>query len=262
MITFEVNTKSIEYYESDLLPAEASELFCSAKPLPANITVSADEHRGYCDLTLQHPDYSTGSGFDIFSRERQFLKKYFSMIEQFETPNMKQAQSYNYQTTLKIKIQFGLDQKSRKEIENAINMQYLNFYRFKSYEKSNSGYSYDFEWVNVLVEGVKTLVEVLDVYFLIKEVFEKLGFKDSQTEDIPDSEFESQYEKIQIEKYLIAVSREINSPLDRFNVNYKSISIDGTYMRVEADGVKYSCQFDNNHKLVMINIIDDGRAKS
>ena len=257
MGTFEVNTKSIEYYESDLLPDNVSNLFSSSEPLPADITVTADEHRDYCDLKLQHRNYSTDSESDFFKRERQFFKVHFTQIEPFNIPTDQDPTCYFDHTTLEVKLFGNLDSKAYKEIEEIIDLNYGYAYSFSTYKRINAGLSDESNWLKLLTEGVKTFIDVFNIFLFLKSIFEKYGPKDSQTQDVPDSEFDSQYKITQFHKYLIAVSRDINTPLDKLNVRFKSVSIDGTYMLVETEIGTYSVQFNNNQQIIMLNKLDD-----
>lgn len=257
MKTFEISPKSVEYYVSHLIPDEVVDILFSTEPFTANLYVVADIHLDYCELNLMARGYSGDPEEDNFSREREILKKHFTGIDHFDVPIKQHPLDYTDAISLNVNLDCYFNLNAREEIESAIAAEFGYSYKYTSHRRAEVGASEESNWLKMLTEGVKTFIDVFNIFLFLKSIFEKYGPKDLPTQDLSESELDSQYKIYKNDKYLVAVSRDINIPLDKLNVKFKSISIDGTYMLVETEIGTYSVQFNNNHQIIMLNKLDD-----
>jgi hypothetical protein len=257
MITFEVQTKSIEYFESDLLPDEVVNLLFSTEPFPMDLTVTADEHCDYSELTLRHRSYSVESEYDNFVRERQILNECFTPIESIDVPKDQDPTSYNTATTLKINLFTYMNPNAREEIDRTFNSVNGYSYIYTSHHRVEIGASGEFYWLNVIIDYLKTFIDVFTIFIFLKSIYDKYAPKETAELDISDSEFNRQYKRIQLQDYLIAISKNINTPLDKINLRFQSLTLDGTYMVVKTDKGTYSVSFDNKRQIITLNKLDD-----
>lgn len=252
MDTCKIRYSEKEIYESKLTPKKFVDTFFSIPPYTSNLLVSAKVYRNYCELTLESRGDFNSSFEYLFQRERSILKSRISpqllKLDQFPfnfSPD--QDKTVIGIVTNNYSVKF-----SEKDINKFFAADSKSSLQYREIIKAEIGASAEFEIFKAISEPIKYIGECIVLFLAFKTFYEKWKRVNDSGQEESEINIKKDFEIKQIDKDLVAISREIHIPIDKMEIIVKEIRLDGLFMSITTEKGDYSIEFNNANKIVLI----------
>ena len=254
---YDVDTSKIRYsekeiYEGKQTPEKFVKSFFENPPFTSNLVISAKILGNYCDVTLESRGLKDSTFEVLFQREKDILKNQITQKLQTNEKIQVDFPPDDEKTLISITFYPYTVQPSKEEFDDILQSSYKISSQYREIVHAEIGASAEYELLKALIDPLKYIGECIALFLVFKNLYDKRKRKNHFEQGDEALDFDKDYKIIQIDKHKVAISKEIDVPVDKIEIQIKEIRLDGLFMSVSTEKGYYSIEFNNANQIVVL----------